>query len=217
MIRALVFDFDGVIVDTETPLVEAWVELHAEHGIACDRAHAREVVGHVGVTFDLWAGFGARADRAALEQAYRLRARALITQQPVLPGVCELLRAARARGLRIAIASNSDHAHVDGHLDRLGLRTWFDAVCCVDDVAAGKPAPDLYLLATRILDAPPGAAIAFEDSVPGHTAAKRAGVHTVVVPNPSTAHCRFPYADLQLPSLAHTSLDALLARFSAAA
>lgn len=217
MIRALVFDFDGLILDTETPLVEAWVQLHAEHGVPCDRDHVRGVVGHVGIAFDPWAGFGARADRPALDHAYRTRARALIAQQPVLPGVQGLLRAARDRGLRVAIASNSDHEHVEGHLDRVGLRHEFDAICCIDDVAAGKPEPDLYLLATRTVGVAPHAAIAFEDSVPGHIAAKRAGLHTVVVPNPSTVHCTFAHADLRLPSLAHTTLEALLAHFGAAA
>lgn len=217
MIRALIFDFDGLILDTETPLVEAWVQLHAEQGVPCDRAHAREVVGHVGVTIDLWAGFGPGADRLALDRVYRTRARTLIAQQSVLPGVENLLRAARARGLRIAIASNSDHEHVEGHLERLALRNWFDAVCCIDDVGAGKPEPDLYLLATRTVDVAPHAAIALEDSVPGHTAAKRAGLHTLVVPNPSTAHCTFAHADLRLPSLAHTTLDELLAHFGATA
>jgi HAD superfamily hydrolase (TIGR01509 family) len=217
MIRALVFDFDGLIVDTETPLVEAWVQLHVEHGVPCDRAHAHGVVGHVGVQFDQWAGFGPQADRVALDLAYRAKARALIAQQTVLPGVCDLLRAARARGLRIGIASNSDHEHVEGHLQRMGLHQEFEVFCCIDDVAAGKPAPDLYELAVRKLGATPAAAIAFEDSVPGHTAAKRAGLHTVVVPNPSTLHCAFPHADLRLPSLAHTTLESLLSRFSAAA
>lgn len=216
MIRALVFDFDGLIVDTETPIVEAWAQLHAEHGIACDRAHAHGIVGHVGVDFDQWVAFGPRADRATLDAAHRTRARKLIEQQPILPGVHDLLREAHARGLRIGLASNSDHAHVEGHLQRIGLHRFFEVFCCIDDVATGKPAPDLYQLALRKLGATPSAAIAFEDSLPGHTAAKRAGLHTVVIPNPSTAHCTFAYADLQLPSLAHTTLDALLTRFRAA-
>lgn len=214
MIKALVFDFDGLIVDTETPLLEAWVELHAEHGVPCRRERAHRIVGHVGIDFDPWEDFGSAVDRAALEREYRRRTRALTARQPVLPGVHETLEAARRRGLRLGVASNSTHEHVERHLNRLGLRAFFDAIRCIDDVAAGKPAPDVYLAALRALDAGAAATVAFEDSVPGHIAAKQAGLHCVVVPNPATAHCEFPRADLRLPSLAHTTFDQLLARFS---
>lgn len=215
MISALVFDFDGLIVDTETPLVEAWVELHAEHGLPYELAKAHGVVGHVGIDFDPWSAFPTNRDRAELEREYRRRTRLYTNRQPVLPGVMALLDEAKRRGLRMAVASNSDHAHVERHLDRLSLRPYFAAIRCIDDVAAGKPAPDVYLAALKALDAPAATSVAFEDSVPGHVAAKRAGLNCVVVPNPSTAHFEFPHADLKLPSLAHTTFDELLARFSA--
>lgn len=215
MIEALVFDFDGLIVDTETPLIDAWVALHAEHGLPCDRARAHGVVGHVGIDFDPWSAFPAAHDRVALEREYRRRTRQLTNAQPVLPGVVELLAAAHARGLGIAVASNSPHEHVERHLDRLNLRRFFRTIRCIDDVQNGKPAPDVYLAAAAALGAGVRAAIAFEDSVPGHVAAKRAGLHCVVVPNPSTVHCDFPHADLRLPSLAETTFDELHARFSA--
>ncbi len=217
MISALVFDFDGLIVDTETPLVDAWVDLHTEHGLPHRRELAHGVVGHVGIDFDPWAAFPSSSDRVELEQEYRRRTRLLTNRQPVLPGIMELLEEARKRGLGLAVASNSDHAHVERHLDRLSLRSYFSAIRCIDDVAAGKPAPDVYLAALKVLGADPAAGIAFEDSVPGHVAAKRAGMHCVVVPNPSTAHFEFPHADLKLASLAHTTFDELLATFSARA
>ena len=217
MISALVFDFDGLIVDTETPLVEAWVELHAEHGLPCDLAKAHGVVGHVGINFDPWSAFPRGQDRVELEREYRRRTRLYTNRQPILPGVRALLDEARNRGLGLAVASNSDHTHVEHHLDRLALRPYFAAILCIDDVSAGKPAPDVYLAALKALDADAAASVAFEDSVPGHVAAKRAGLNCVVVPNPSTAHFDFPQADLRLPSLAHTTFDELLARFSARA
>lgn len=214
MISALVFDFDGLIVDTETPLVEAWVELHSEHGLPYDLARAHGVVGHVGIDFDPWSAFPARHDRIELEREYRRRTRLYTNRQPVLPGVMALLDEARRRGIGLAVASNSDHTHVERHLDRLALRPYFSAIRCIDDVAAGKPAPDVYLAALKSLDANPAASIAFEDSVPGHVAAKGAGMACVVVPNPSTAHFDFPHADLRLASLADTTFDELLERFS---
>ncbi len=214
MIQALVFDFDGLIVDTETPLVDAWAEVHARHNVACDRSLLFGVVGHVGIDFDPWTAFGPAVDRTILEGDYRQRARFLTRQQPVLPGVESLIAAARARGIALGVASNSDHAHVESHLARLGLLDAFDAIRCIDDVTAGKPAPDVYLAALSALGAEAARSVALEDSVPGHLAAKRAGLHCVVVPNPSTAHFEFPHADWRLPSLAHTTFDDLLARFS---
>jgi HAD superfamily hydrolase (TIGR01509 family) len=214
MIQALVFDFDGLIVDTETPLFTAWEAVHSRRGVSCDRTLLFGAVGHVGIDFDPWVAFGPQADRQALEQEYRSNARTLTWSQPPLPGVEALLADARRRGLALGVASNSTHAHVEGHLARIGLLAAFDAIRCIDDVPAGKPAPDVYLSVLAALDAEPRRTIAFEDSVPGHVAAKRAGLHCVVVPNPSTAHCDFPHADWKVPSLAETSIDALTARFT---
>jgi HAD superfamily hydrolase (TIGR01509 family) len=207
MIRALVFDFDGLIIDTETPLIDAWAALH-------ERADAHRLVGHVEIDFDPWAAFGPDADRAALETEHRRLSRELTARQPILPGVLAGLREARARGLKLAVASNSSHEHVDRHLTRLGLRQLFDLACCREDVAAGKPAPDLYHLVIRCLGLVPPEAIAFEDSTAGTLAARAAGLWTVAVPNPSTHHHDFSAAHLVLPSLADMPLAQLLARFA---
>lgn len=213
MIRALIFDFDGLILDTETPLVEAWARVHTEAGIAFDRAHAQEIVGHVDVAFDPWRAFPATFDRHELEASYHRHRRGLIAAEKILPGVEALLEAARERDLRLGVASNSDHDHVDHHLQRLGLLPWFQAISCRDDVTLGKPAPDVYLHAMQQLGVSAHETVAFEDSIPGHEAAHAAGIRVVVVPNPSTAHNEFPRAWLQMPSLAQLSLDTLLDRF----
>jgi putative hydrolase of the HAD superfamily len=214
MIRALIFDFDGLILDTETPLVEAWARVHQDAGVAFDRAHAHAIVGHVDVAFDPWVAFPVTVDRAALEASYRQHKHALMAAETVLPGVQALLDAATQRGLRLGVASNSDHDHVDGHLQRLGLLERFHAIGCRDDVTIGKPAPDVYQHVIRKLAVKPTETVAFEDSIPGHEAAHAAGIRVVVVPNPATAHCQFPRAWLQIPSLAQLSLDSLLERFS---
>lgn len=216
MIKAMVLDFDGLIVDTETAYIDCWAELHAEHGLACRRDDAHAVVGHVGVEFDPWAGFGQDCDRASLERECRERARARTSLQPILPGVQELLGAAREAGIALGVASNSSRSYVEAHLERLKLRPFFAAVRGFDDVPRGKPEPDVYQAVMKALHVAPAASIAFEDSVPGHLAAKQAGLHCVVVPNPSTAHCEFLRADLILPTLAHVSCAQLCARFSSA-
>jgi HAD superfamily hydrolase (TIGR01509 family) len=212
MIRALIFDFDGLILDTETPLVRAWARLHEEHGLVYDPSHAHAAIGHVDVPFDPWTAFPRDVDRQALKVNHRRINHELLALQVVRPGVVDYLEAARERGLSVAVASNSDHAWVEGHLERLGLRDRFRAFCCREDVAKGKPEPDVYLKAMDRLGVKSSEAIAFEDSLPGSTAAKRAGLFCVAVPNESTRHQPFDHVDLRLGSLAEMSLANLLDR-----
>ena len=213
MIRALIFDFDGLILDTETPLIEAWARVHQDAGITFDRTRAHAIVGHVDVAFDPWTAFPETVSRRQLEEAYQRHKHALVAGESVLPGVAALLDAGATRGLELGVASNSEHAHVDSHLRRLGLFDRFQAIGCRDDVSNGKPAPDVYQFVMRTLGVDPTETVAFEDSVPGHEAAHAAGIRVVVVPNPSTAHFQFPRAWLQFPSLAELSLDTLLKQF----
>jgi HAD superfamily hydrolase (TIGR01509 family) len=215
MIRAFVFDFDGLIVDTETPIVEAWVRVHELAGVAYSRDHALSIVGHADVEFDPWIAFGPAADRDALERQHRTLRHELLHTQPILPGVLDLITSARAHGVRLGIASNSPHVWVDNHLKRIGLFDYFDAVRCRDDVSRGKPEPEIYLAALAALGAAPHESVAFEDSLPGSEAAKRAGLFCVVAPNPSTHHHTFPHADLRVESLAEVTLDALTVKVKA--
>ena len=214
MIQALIFDFDGLILDTETPYIEAWARVHREAGIPFELRTALNQVGHVDIAFDPWSAFPKEVDRAELERAFRTHKHALISSETVLPGVEALIDAAENRGLKLGVASNSTHDHVDNHLQRLGLYRRFHAIGCRDDVAVGKPAPDVYLHVLRELGVAPANAVAFEDSVPGHEAAHAAGIRVVVIPNPSTARFEFPRAWLQAPSLAGVTLDHLLERWS---
>jgi putative hydrolase of the HAD superfamily len=214
MIEALVFDFDGLILDTETPIIQAWEEVHQRAGVTYSRAHALSVVGHVDMEFDPWVAFGPAADRVKLETEHKTLTREILQRQQILPGIQDYLDGARQRGFRLAIASNSPHAWVDRHLKRLGLWERFDLVRCRDDVERGKPEPDVYQAVLTAFKIEGRNAIAFEDSYPGSIAAKRAGLWCVTVPNPSTHHHEFDHADLRLPSLAELSLEALLARFA---
>lgn len=211
MLRALIFDFDGLLVDTETVLIDAWVQLHEEDGLPCERGTLHHIVGRTDVLHDYWSAYAPGVDRAKLEDRYRIAARKLTLAAPPLPGAIPLIESARAAGLRIGIASNSSHNHVEGHLAHRDMRGLFDFIACRDDVAAGKPEPDVYLAALHGLGVSAEETIAFEDSVPGHLAAHRAGIRVVVVPNPSTAHCDFPHAWLKRPSLAEITLDLLTA------
>ncbi|HXA14364.1 MAG TPA: HAD family phosphatase, partial [Opitutaceae bacterium] len=147
MIRALVFDFDGLILDTETSLIDAYGEIHRKRNMPFDRAKfTRQVGTAAGQAFDPWKAFGATAPRADLEAEMQRLSLERLAQQQILPGVIELLTEARQRGLRLAVASNSTRDHVIGHLKRLGLFDKFEFFACHEDVTEAKPAPDLYLL-----------------------------------------------------------------------
>ncbi len=211
VVSALVLDFDGLILDTETPLIDAWAAVHDEHGNTFDRARGEGIIGHVGIAFDPWQGLPADLDRTNLEDRFFTHKEQIIAGQPILPGVRELLDHARAQGIVLAVASNSSHAHVDKHLRRIGLFNHFDAIVCREDVARGKPAPDLYHEACRRLQVTPTRAVAFEDSVPGHQAAHAAGMRVVVIPNPCTTEHTFAHATRQLRSLADVAPGELLA------
>jgi HAD superfamily hydrolase (TIGR01509 family) len=216
MIRALVFDFDGLILDTETPLIDAYAEVHAAHGVPFDRGLFLRDVGHADYAFDPWHGFSPHADRALLEQQRRARKDELILRQKVLPGVVALLDGAIKRGLRVGLASNSQHAWVEPNLTRLGLIDRFECLACREDVPSPKPEPDLYKRVLSQFGLRGHEAIAFEDSQTGILAAKRANLWAIAAPNASTAHHDFSRADIRVASLAEIALDDLMKRFETA-
>jgi HAD superfamily hydrolase (TIGR01509 family) len=213
MIRALVFDFDGLILDTETPLIDSYGDVHEKHGVPFDRAAFLRSVGHADYAFDPWHGFSPHADRAALEVERRALKDARLLRQKILPGVSALLADGRKSGLRLGLASNSAHAWVEPNLKRLGLHDYFEYFACREDAPSPKPEPDLYKLVLQHFGLRGSEAIAFEDSQTGVLAASRAGLRVVAAPNPSTAHHDFALADLRVNSLAECSLPDLMARF----
>jgi len=210
-LKGLIFDFDGLIVDTESAIIEAWQTIHREDGRAAQPEILFALIGHVDVVVDLWEAYPAGHDKAALELRHRALSRQFMAVAPVRPGIAALFAEARAAGLRLAVASNSSHSHVERQLGARGLLTFFDTIVCREDVVSGKPAPDLYLAALARLGLDAAQALAFEDSVPGHVAAASAGLRVIVVPNPATAHHVFPAAtrrweSLQGIELAHLEL-----------
>jgi HAD superfamily hydrolase (TIGR01509 family) len=218
-VKLLVFDFDGLILDTERPVYEAWQELYREHGHVLPFELWAQCIGTAD-TFDpcqdLARRLGRAVDAAALRRRHGLRSDELIAAQPVLPGVVERLDEAVALGLTLAVASSSDRAWVEGHLDRLGLRDRFHLVRCAEDVPRVKPDPALYQAVLEATGVSGSDAVAFEDSPNGVLAAKRAGLACVAVPNVLTARLDLGAADLCLPSLADVPLATLLTRLRGA-
>jgi HAD superfamily hydrolase (TIGR01509 family) len=219
MIKALIFDFDGLIMDTESPEVEAWEAIYAEYGQQFPlQQWVRDVVGSNTGNFDPAAHLadltGQSLDLPELHaraHSHRLHKQGELS---ALPGVTDYIKAARRLRLRLAIASSSEHSWVDGYLRQLGLLDCFQVVICREDVENIKPEPDLFLAALAALKLPPEEALAFEDSPNGILAARRAGLRVVAVPNPITRHGDMGDPDLQLSSLAGLPLENLLDYFN---
>lgn len=217
-IRALVFDFDGLILDTESPTFRAWQELYVEHGCELPIDEWVKNIGHGDATrpWDpcehLEKLLGRAIDRDALQDRRRARRDALMAEEVVRPGVLAYLEQAHRRGLGLAVASSSPHEWVDPHLARLGLSHHFAAVKAYGDAPRAKPEPDLYLAACDALGVAPAEAIAFEDSPTGLTAAKCAGLFAVAVPNAVTGQLPLDHADLRLVSMEDMPLADLIAR-----
>jgi HAD superfamily hydrolase (TIGR01509 family) len=217
MLKALIFDFDGLILDTETPEVDTWTRIYAEHGYDFPFEEWAQTVGGYGISsFDAAEHLSllsqGRLNPVILRDRHRLESSAVIERASILPGVMDMIRAAKQHGLKMAIASSSRHAWVDGHTRRLGIFHLFDHIICADDVGDGKtkPNPDLFLLALNRLQVQKNEAVIFEDSPNGVLAAKRAGVFVVAVINPLTARLKVEGANLTVTSLAELSFPTLL-------
>ena len=213
MIRGLIFDFDGLILDTELPDFEAWQEMFVEHGASLPLEAWTPLIGTVSA-FDLYDYLeqqaGRAIDRADVQERRRVRYHELVLKQAILPGVEDYIREAKARGMKVGLASASWGDWAPGHLERLGLHVHFDAIKTAADVERVKPDPALYLTALDALGLDATEAIALEDSPNGIAAAKAAGLFCVAVPNAMTRDLDVRAADLRLPSLADMPLAHLL-------
>ena len=212
-IKAIIFDFDGVILDTETPLYESWQAMYRRYGADLDKARFAEYIGGADY-FDFHKHLerlvGAELDRRALGDERRRLYGGLVSRNRALPGVAERIADAKRLGMRVGVASNSDIGWVKSNLENLGMFGSFDVIRTRDDVTRVKPDPEIYLSALRALRTAPESAVAIEDSANGVRAAKAAGLFTIAVPNPITALLPLDAADLIIPSLSDMSLERMI-------
>lgn len=212
---AVVFDFDGLLIDTETPLVEGWRETYASVGVPFPERLFHDAVGSASTMFDpLEPLRAAGCDAAVLHQLVaqaRQRHHQLVKLQPLLPGVRDLLEEARQRGVPLGIASNSSSRWVAPHLATHAIADFFRAVCTRNDVAQCKPAPDVYLTAFARLGVEPARSLALEDSSRGVAAAVAAGARCIAVPGATTGAHDFSRAHAVIASLAGRTLGELAA------
>lgn len=217
MIKAFIFDFDGLILDTETTEYRAFyqlamqygVELHVEQwlkwvGTLNGKAHAMEYV------YQQLVKTKAQLSIEELEDSFQKLFEELILKQNVLPGVRELLILAKRYQLRLGIASSSDMKWVSRFLHQHQLNSYFDHIQTRDHVKKVKPDPEIYQKALYHLQVEASEAIAFEDSEVGSTAAKRAGIACVVVPNLITQHQNFEHVDLVVSSMEVLNIELLI-------
>jgi HAD superfamily hydrolase (TIGR01509 family) len=213
-IRALIFDFDGLILDTEGPIYQSWQELYEAYGGQLSFSTWAEIIGTVSNEFDhfedLEEQIGYPLDRAKLSPQRRQRELDLIAEQPLQPGVETYLKDAKLLGLRIGLASSSSCDWVTGHLAQRGLIGYFDCIYARDDVKIVKPDPELYLSVLKELGVRADQAFVIEDSPIGVTAAQRAGLFCAAVPNALTALLPLDHADMRLDSLTDISLEDLI-------
>ena len=212
-VDAVILDFDGLIVDTETPIFEAWKGAYERRGqnLGLDLwQHSLGTHGGFDAHAHLEALVGEALPREELRREVRAVADRLSEPQPLLPGVEVLLRDARDRGLRRAVASSSSCGWVEGWLRRHGIRDLLDVVVARDDVSRVKPDPEIFLLAARRLEVAPERSVVFEDSPNGMRAALAAGMRCVAVPNALTRDLTRPDVDLVLGSLDERPLSEVL-------
>jgi HAD superfamily hydrolase (TIGR01509 family) len=218
-VRALLLDFDGTMVDTESVDWRSWEEVFAEHGVELPRERFLLRIGTLNgpdELDELDALLEAPVDREAVQAARRARERKLVAEEPLRPGVDRLLEEAAELGLEVAIVSSSTRDWVQSHLSRLAIEHHVAFVHCADgDRDRCKPNPVLYLEALDELGVRADEAIALEDSTNGIAAAKAAGIFTVAFPNPVTSESDMSAADMVVHSLEDVPLRSLLERAAA--
>lgn len=217
-IRALIFDFDGLIIDSETPLYDIWSDIYRRHGHTLTLEEWQHALGTQG-GFDPYAHLSSllteTLDRTTLAEYISAEHWRLCGLQSLLPGVRDRIDEASAAGLGLAVASSSSSAWVCPWLERHGLDAEIGVVCTRDEVERVKPAPDLFLLAAERLGVLPGECIVLEDSPNGIRAAHAAGMRVVAVPNELTRPLPLPDPHLVLQSLADMPLAAIIERLYA--
>jgi len=213
MIKALIFDFDGVVLDTEGPSYAAWRKVYAEFGFTLDYDEWVNAVGsrkYTDYQVDLSKLLERPVELDEIVPIYLGYITDLLNQLPVMPGVESTIIAAEKLGLKLAVASGSVCHRVYDQLKRVGLYDRFESIKCRDDVPQIKPDPALYNLTLEVLGVAPHEAVALEDTPSGVLAAKRAGIYCVAVPNEITRRLNFDQADLRIESLTEMALEDVL-------
>jgi HAD superfamily hydrolase (TIGR01509 family) len=207
-LEALIFDFDGLMIDSERVEADCIIQIVGEWGHRLSYQDFGHLFGSVDANEQWDELLGATCGRtvAELDEQLRLRASPLKDRLPLLPGVRDLLATAHARGLRVGIGTGNTLGTIRRRLRRHGVFDQFDAIVTRDEVARGKPAPDIYVEVARRLAIDAARCLVFEDSAIGCHAALAAGMHVIACPSVVTAHCDYPDGVRRVRSLQQVAI-----------
>lgn len=218
MIKGIIFDFDGTIIDSETPTFDAWANVYKQYGQVLPQELWRTIIGTADGKFQPAEYlFNKLQKNVSLDEIRQLAAQTekeLLAAIPPLPGVVDYLKSAREMGIKLGISSSGTSDWVRGNLERLQLSDYFEAITTQEEVQLTKPYPYLFEKTTKKLGLFPYQVIAIEDSPLGVTAAQAAGIFTVAVPNAVTCDMNLSHADMVLASLAEVSLPDLITKIT---
>ncbi|MBM7621806.1 putative hydrolase of the HAD superfamily [Bacillus tianshenii] len=215
MIKAVIFDFDGLIIDTETIWYESFREImKQEHQHELSIEDYSACIGtSSSVLYEFLQQAVPEMEEERMKELTNASYMEKATRPELRPGVLAYLEAAKKNGLKIGLASSSGRDWVVGYLKQLDIFSYFETIVTRDDVEKVKPDPALYIKALQNLGKKGEEAIAFEDSLHGSHAAMAAGIHCIVVPNPVTSHMDFKDYHLRLSSMEEKELEAILEDF----
>jgi putative hydrolase of the HAD superfamily len=217
-LKGLIFDFDGLILDTEVPGFLAWQEIFSAYGLPFTYSHWAKAIGTGPSAYDpaedLRSQLGIPLDVAQIREVQLERAHEILRDVPIQPGVLEFILTAKQRKLKLAVASSSPRNWVINHLNRLDLVKYFDTILTAEDVMAVKPDPELFNLALKHLDLNSHEAVVFEDSPNGITAARSAGIYVVAVPNEITKTLDTSHANMHFSTFTEIKIEQLIDLFN---
>ena len=216
MIKAVVFDFDGLIIDTETVWFDSFKEVLGRYDVEFPLEIFLPCVGTHGTIINQYIEekLGKNVSVTEVRQQVRECHREKMDGIGIREGVRDYLQQAKKLDLKIGLASSSSKEWIHGFLKKLDLFDYFDVIKTGDDAKKVKPDPALYLQCLDALNVSSNEVVAFEDSNNGARAAKAAGVTCVIVPNPITAGMTFDQYDLRIESMATQSLTDVLNRIA---
>lgn len=214
MIKAIIFDFDGTIIDTETAWYMAFRDLYQEYGVDLTLEMYSQCIGTSLHNFNPYEYLVTELkwpiDLDEFRKSVQERHTEIMAQEQIRPGIIEYLQQAKQSGLKIGLASSSERAWVDKHIDQLGLSHYFEFIRTSDNVRHVKPDPELYLQTLSGLGVQSSDTIAVEDSPNGARAAMKAGIFTVVVPNSITKLLPFDDVHMMKQSLLDIPFESLV-------
>lgn len=214
MIKALIFDMDGVIIDSEPIQTQVTMDVMEEIGLTPTESEIYEFVGVRNV--EMWNTLKKRYDieesieQLLEKQKYYKKERFFNIKLEPIDGVPDLLRAAERKGLKIALATSSPKYLAEYVLESVNLATFFDVLVTADDVSKGKPDPEIYLKAAEALGVLPEECLVIEDACFGIMAAKSAGMKCIGFKNPNSGNQDTSIADYVVSSLREINLDDII-------